>query len=163
MICGGDILLDSSQRLESINYPDHYLPNKECIWRITVPDTYQVALKFHSFELENKDNCVFDYIEIRDGLTLDSKVIGKFCGYKIPEDIISSSNHLLIKFVSDGSVQKQGFAATIIKEYDECRLTNHGCAQECVNTLGSYECTCKIGYELHSEGKICERMQQTVH
>jgi len=26
----------------------------------------------------------------------------------------------------------------------------------CVNTLGSYRCSCRIGYELHSDGKRCE-------
>ena len=29
--------------------------------------TFQVALKFQSFEIENHDNCVYDYLEIRDG------------------------------------------------------------------------------------------------
>ena len=28
----------------------------------------QVALKFQSFEIENHDNCVYDYLEIRDGM-----------------------------------------------------------------------------------------------
>lgn len=113
-------------------------------------------MKFQSFEVENHDNCVYDYVEVRDGLSMDSPLIGVFCGYKIPPDIRSSSNYLLIKFVSDGSVQKAGFSATFIKEFDECNMIDHGCAQECVNTLGGYECSCKIGYELHSDGKNCE-------
>lgn len=89
-------------------------------------------------------------------MSTDSALLGVYCGYKIPPDIISSSNQLLVKFVSDGSVQKSGFSAALVKEYDECKLTNHGCAQQCINTLGSYECSCKIGYELHSDGKHCE-------
>lgn len=35
-------------------------------------------------------------------------------------------------------------------------MTDHGCEHECLNTLGGYECSCKIGYELHSDGKHCE-------
>jgi len=35
-------------------------------------------------------------------------------------------------------------------------LTDHGCEHDCINTLGGYECSCKIGYELHSDGKHCE-------
>lgn len=142
--------------LESPNYPEDYQPNKECIWRLSVPKDYQVALKFQSFEVENHDNCVYDYVEIRDGLTLESPLLGVFCGYKVPPDIRSTSNHLLVKFVSDGSVQKVGFSATFMKEYDECALIDHGCAQDCINTLGGYECACRIGYELHSDGKNCE-------
>ncbi|KAK5650137.1 hypothetical protein RI129_001166 [Pyrocoelia pectoralis] len=155
-VCGGELSIDTGGHLESPNYPEDYQPNKECIWRITVPDDYQVALKFQSFEVENHDNCVYDYVEVRDGLTMDSPLIGVFCGYKIPADVRSSSNHLSIKFVSDSSVQKAGFSATFIKEFDECNMFDHGCAQECVNTLGGYECSCRIGYELHSDGKNCE-------
>lgn len=154
-ICGGEIHKVEGQ-LTSPNYPDDYKPNKECVWKITVPDEYSVAVKFQSFEIENHDNCVYDYLEIRDGHDDTSPLIGKYCGYKIPEDIKSKSNKLYVKFVSDGSVQKAGFAASFVKEYDECATNNHGCDHECVNTLGSFKCECRIGYELHSDGKKCE-------
>uniref|UniRef100_A0A182QG59 Metalloendopeptidase n=1 Tax=Anopheles farauti TaxID=69004 RepID=A0A182QG59_9DIPT len=155
-ICGGDMNLESGGRLESPNYPVDYLPNKECIWRITVPKDYQVALKFQSFEVENHDNCIYDYVEVRDGGAADSRLIGVFCGYKIPPDMKSTSNKLFVKFVSDGSVQKAGFSATFMKEVDECEHMDHGCEHECINTLGGYECACYIGYELHSDKKSCE-------
>ncbi|CAH0558861.1 unnamed protein product [Brassicogethes aeneus] len=155
-VCGGDLKIDSKGHLESPNYPEEYHPNKECIWRITVPESYQVALKFQSFEVENHDNCVYDYVEIRDGLSKDSSILKVHCGYKVPDNIISSSNELMVKFVSDGSVQKAGFSALIMKEFDECSTINHSCEQDCKNTIGSYECTCRIGYELHSDGKKCE-------
>ncbi|XP_050312817.1 tolloid-like protein 1 [Anthonomus grandis grandis] len=155
-ICGGAFYIDSEGHLESPNYPEEYQPNKECIWRITVPENYQVALKFQSFDVENHDNCVYDYLEIRNGINLDSPIIKVHCGHKVLPDVISSSNEMLVKFVSDGSVQRGGFSAIIMKEYDECSKLDHGCAQLCVNTLGSYVCSCRIGYELHSDGKNCE-------
>lgn len=65
--------------------------------------------------MENHDNCVYDYLELRDGHEEDSALLGKFCGYRVPEDIKSTNNKLYVKFVSDGSVQKAGFAATFIK------------------------------------------------
>jgi tolkin protein len=58
---------------------------------------------------------VYDYLEVRDGLLADSPLIGIYCGYKIPGDIHSTSNHLFVKFVSDGSVQKVGFSAKFMK------------------------------------------------
>ncbi|XP_055588097.1 tolloid-like protein 1 isoform X2 [Uranotaenia lowii] len=155
-VCGGNVNLESGGRLESPNYPLDYLPNKECIWKITVPKDYQVALKFQSFEVENHDNCVYDYVEVRDGDSADSRVIGVFCGYKIPPDMRSTTNKMFVKFVSDGSVQKAGFSATFMKEVDECERMDHGCEHECINTLGGYECACYIGYELHSDKKSCE-------
>ena len=147
-----------SGQLESPNYPEDYQANKECIWRVSVPVGFQVALKFQSFEIENHDNCVYDYIEIRDGGDETAPKLGAFCGYKMPEDIKSTGNRLWIKFVSDGSVQKAGFAASFMKEYDECtNAQEHGCEHDCINTLGGYECQCMIGYELHSDEKRCER------
>ena len=49
-VCGGDLETESGQ-LASPNYPEDYHPNKECIWKISVPEGYQVALKFQSFEV----------------------------------------------------------------------------------------------------------------
>jgi len=66
-------------------------------------------------QVENHDNCVYDYVEIRDGIDAGSPLLGKYCGYRIPDDVRSSTNQLYVKFVSDGSVQKEGFAATFIE------------------------------------------------
>lgn len=114
-VCGGDVELDGTGHLESPNYPEEYQSSKECAWKLSVPQDYQVALKFQSFEIENHDNCVYDYVEVRDGHNNDSPLIGVYCGYKIPPDIKSTGNKLLVKFVSDGSVQKAGFSATFMK------------------------------------------------
>lgn len=86
-VCGGEVDLESGGRLESPNYPLDYLPSKECIWKITVPKDFQVALRFQSFEVENHDSCVYDFVEVRDGDSPESRLIGVFCGYKIPPDI----------------------------------------------------------------------------
>lgn len=155
VICGGDIVAEQGY-LQSPNYPEEYRSNKECVWRITVPEGFQVALKFQSFEIENHDNCAYDYLEIRDGKSEDSTILGKFCGNKIPNEIRGSSNYLFVKFISDSSVNKAGFSATFIKEINECLGSNHGCEQECINTFGGYHCECRIGYELHSDRKKCE-------
>ena len=66
-------------------------------------------------QVENHDECVYDFLEVRDGHDDDSGLIGKFCGYRIPEDIKSTSNTMYVKFVSDGSVSKAGFAANFVK------------------------------------------------
>ncbi|XP_039438500.1 tolloid-like protein 1 [Culex pipiens pallens] len=156
-ICGGDINLENGGRLESPNYPADYLPNKECVWRITVPKDYQVALRFQSFDVENHDNCAYDYVEVRDGDSPDAREIGTFCGYKIPPDVRSTSNKMYVKFVSDPSVQKAGFLATLVKEVDECERNDHSCDHDCINTMGGYECGCIAGFELHSDRKSCEK------
>lgn len=54
-------------------------------------------------------------MEVRDGISEGSPLLGRFCGYDKPDDIKSSSNQLWLKFVSDGSVNKAGFAANFFK------------------------------------------------
>ncbi|XP_025773583.1 tolloid-like protein 2 [Puma concolor] len=154
--CGGDINKDAGQ-IQSPNYPDDYRPSKECVWRITVSEGFHVGLTFQAFEIERHDSCAYDYLEIRDGPTEESALIGHFCGYEKPEDVKSSSNRMWMKFVSDGSINKAGFAANFFKEVDECSWPDHGgCEQRCVNTLGSYKCACDPGYELAADKKTCE-------
>ena len=39
---------------------------------------------------------------------------------------------------------------------DECtNVTNNGCSDLCVNTIGSFLCTCPLGYELNSDERTC--------
>uniref|UniRef100_A0A673JBD6 Metalloendopeptidase n=1 Tax=Sinocyclocheilus rhinocerous TaxID=307959 RepID=A0A673JBD6_9TELE len=170
-ICGGEVKKDNGQ-IQSPNYPDDYRPNKVCVWKITVAQGYHVGLTFQSFEsraadnliINNEnilflrhDNCAYDYLEVRDGNSESSPLLGRFCGYDKPDDIKSSSNQIWMKFVSDGSVNKAGFAANFFKEMDECSRPDNGrCEQRCVNTLGSYKCACDPGYELAADKRSCE-------
>lgn len=39
---------------------------------------------------------------------------------------------------------------------DECAINNGGCQHECVNTIGSYMCTCHNGYMLHENQRDCK-------
>uniref|UniRef100_A0A670ZEH4 Metalloendopeptidase n=1 Tax=Pseudonaja textilis TaxID=8673 RepID=A0A670ZEH4_PSETE len=155
-ICGGDMKKDKGH-IQSPNYPDDYRPNKLCTWKITVSEGYHVGLNFLSFEIERHDNCAYDYLEIRDGSSESDPVIGRYCGYDKPDDIKSTSNKLWMRFVSDGSINKAGFAVKYFQEVDECsRPNNGGCEQHCVNTLGSYKCACEPGYELAPDKRKCE-------
>ncbi|KAG7512160.1 bone morphogenetic protein 1-like isoform X1 [Solea senegalensis] len=155
-ICGGEVKRDSGQ-IQSPNYPDDYQSNKVCVWKITVEEGFNVGLSFQSFETEQHDSCAYDYVELRDGSSENSPLLGRFCGYDKPDDVKSSSNHLWLKFVSDRSVNKAGFAANFFKEMDECsRPDNAHCEQRCLNTLGSYRCACDPGYELAADRRSCE-------
>ncbi|NXC49902.1 BMP1 protein, partial [Penelope pileata] len=154
-ICGGDVKKDHGH-IQSPNYPDDYRPSKVCVWRITVSEGFHVGLTFQSFEIERHDSCAYDYLEIRDGSSEGSGLIGRFCGYDKPDDIKSSSNHLWLKFVSDGSINKAGFAVNFFKDKDECSKNNGGCQHDCLNSLGSYECHCRSGFVLHDNRHDCK-------
>lgn len=50
-ICGGEVKRESGQ-IQSPNYPDEYQSNKECVWKITVAEGFNVGLSFQSFEVK---------------------------------------------------------------------------------------------------------------
>ncbi|XP_071829747.1 tolloid-like protein 1 isoform X2 [Apostichopus japonicus] len=161
-ICGGNITRRERGVIQSPNYPDYYSSNKECIWVITIRNRnrrgYQVGLRFNSFDVERHDNCIYDYVEVRDGSDIDSPLLGRFCGYTmLPDDLKSTGNTISVKFVSDSSVNKAGFSAEFFQEIDECADNDGGCEHACINTVGSYRCECNPGFTLMRDGLGCEK------
>lgn len=75
----------------------------------------QIIFTISPLQIERHDSCAYDHLEVRDGTSENSPLIGRFCGYDKPEDIRSTSNTLWMKFVSDGTVNKAGFAANFFK------------------------------------------------
>ena len=62
-----------------------------------------------NFQLQNVENCMYDYLKIYDGQTTNSTLIGHFCGSKTPDKLTSSGSKLLVVFHSDESIEKKGF------------------------------------------------------
>jgi hypothetical protein len=64
-----------------------------------------------NFELEDNENCKYDFLEVRDGKYGYSRLIGRFCrAFPFPE-ITSSARYLWLFFHSDSSIQGSGFRA----------------------------------------------------
>lgn len=141
--------------IQSPNWPEHYRPNRECQWLIKTDDSHQVSLKFDAFDLESHDSCAYDYVELSDGDESGGNLIGRFCGNRVPGQILSSGSSLLIRFVSDSDVSRGGFFATLQAELDECKLGTHGCSYKCSNAVSPYRCECPHGLELAADGKNC--------
>lgn len=45
---------------------------------------------------------------------------------------------------------------------NECLQLNGGCAQNCVNTIATYYCTCRTGYSLASDKHACIGKKSTL-
>ena len=67
---------------------------------------------FNDFELEPHEHCTYDHVEIFDGSSAEAPTMGKFCGSKIPDPVVSNSNAVFLVFYTDASVQRKGFHAT---------------------------------------------------
>ncbi|KAJ7371964.1 hypothetical protein OS493_021390 [Desmophyllum pertusum] len=70
--------------------------------------------------------CVYDYIEIFDGNRTDDPNLGRYCGGNMPAPIRSSSNKLLVKFISDQSIARTGFSATYTAESKDAGQDSDG-------------------------------------
>lgn len=49
---------------------------------------------------------------MRDGGSSDSPIMGTYCGPQMPDPLTTTSNFMYLKFVTDGSVQNNGFEAS---------------------------------------------------
>ncbi|KAF4532444.1 hypothetical protein B566_EDAN014449, partial [Ephemera danica] len=108
-ICGGTYYV-STGVLRSPLYPSHYPHNLHCVWVIEVPVVQKILLNITDFELEADNNCQFDFLEIRNGGSALSPLIGQFCGNSIPRTITSFSQSLYLLFHTDSSVNRKGFS-----------------------------------------------------
>ena len=68
----------------------------------------QVTLDFLTFDLENSTNCIYDYVEIFDGNSINSPSLGQFCNNS-PGTISSSGGAITILLHADAGVNGQGF------------------------------------------------------
>ncbi|KAL0985653.1 hypothetical protein UPYG_G00160020 [Umbra pygmaea] len=128
--CGGQFDASEAGYITTPGYPLEYPPHQNCRWVITAPEPSQrIVLNFNPhFELEKLD-CRYDFIEIRDGSSESSDLLGKHCSNIAPPAIISSGPALHIKFISDYAHQGAGFSLRyeVYKTGSDCsrNFTSH--------------------------------------
>nr|XP_009682911.1 PREDICTED: astacin-like metalloendopeptidase [Struthio camelus australis] len=105
----GDTFTVSNGVITSPNYPNKYPKNQACFWIISSPVGYKISLKMLSFELEDDDRCIYDYLLIHDGSQPTSPAVGPFCGTEKVADFTSTGNFVLVEFHSDIVWEFPGF------------------------------------------------------
>ncbi|XP_061573069.1 complement C1r subcomponent-like [Cololabis saira] len=156
--------------VQSPQYPQPYPPNLLKQWDLSVPEGFQIQLTFTHLDIEASGGCYYDSLTV----LYDEKLLGKFCGNENSADghhpghqpILSPGNRLTLILQTDDSNperhQNVGFTALYQAiDIDECSAPEPGdgsgpvCSQICLNTLGSYLCSCYHGYELRSDQRTC--------
>ena len=68
---------------------------------------------FSDFELEAHLECAYDRLDIFDGDDDSAPLIGRYCGSTrpLPDTVVAQGNRLFMTFISDASVQRNGFSA----------------------------------------------------
>ncbi len=83
-----------------------YANDCSCKWLISLPEGKRIQFTFD--QLDTQANT--DWIYLADGNTmLPENILGQFSGQQIPPVIYSSSNEVLIWFVTDASITGQGW------------------------------------------------------
>ncbi|XP_049840768.1 cubilin-like [Schistocerca gregaria] len=117
--------------IQSPRYPQYYPPEQNCTWIISVPVGQQIMLNITNFEVQWGSRCQYDYLEIRNGGSALSPLVGKFCGTTIPRTITSHSHLMFIHFVTNNSGRNKGFHLT----WD---VTATGCGGIMTSPSGSF-------------------------
>ena len=84
----------------------YYSNNMNCQWGLS--SNVKLELAFLHF----KTHSSADYVNVYDGGSSASPLIGTFSGSSLPAPIMSSSNQLYVTFTADSSGKNEGFTAT---------------------------------------------------
>nr|XP_046258011.1 deleted in malignant brain tumors 1 protein isoform X4 [Scatophagus argus] len=137
--CGG-YLYDSNGTFYSPNYPNNYPNSAACTWYIR-PGQQIVQLDFSYVNIENNSACAFDAINVYDGSSSSSRLLGTVCG-TVPNTttFYSTGADLTVFFRSDLSVTYSGFRA-------DYRIVSSGsCRYNCGYQVGNCSCSSDCEY-----------------
>jgi Zn-dependent metalloprotease len=113
--CSGLSLLDTSANgtFSDGSGTNNYCNNLDCQWLIQPPQASTITLTFTDFDLEDtaSDGTVYDAVEVYDGLSTAAPLLGRFAGNAIPPAVTSTGSSMLLRFVTDMEVNKQGWTA----------------------------------------------------
>ena len=95
--CGGNYS-DANGVLTSPSHPNPYPSLADCVYLISQPNGTYVNISLLSMDI-NCQGTPSDFIEMRDGLSEESPLIGVFCGNgsNVPDIMQTTQNHLRIR------------------------------------------------------------------
>ncbi|HLO92324.1 MAG TPA: C10 family peptidase [Lentimicrobium sp.] len=121
--CSGQttILDDNTGSIEDGSGPVlNYQDDADCSWLIAPDDSIaSLTLNFVKFNLHESD-----YLRVYDGENTNAPLIGSYTGTALPESITASGKKLFLQFVSDDTLNANGFLAEYnTTEYPFCNDT----------------------------------------
>ncbi|XP_006894385.1 PREDICTED: cubilin-like [Elephantulus edwardii] len=112
--------------LKSPGWPDSYNSDLDCSIRLTAPQNHSISLFFHSFGVEESNECIHDFLEVRNGSDSSYPLLGKYCGTLLPNPIFSQNNELYLRFKSNGDISNRGYEIIWTSSPSGCGGTLYG-------------------------------------
>uniref|UniRef100_A0A8R1DU11 CUB domain-containing protein n=1 Tax=Caenorhabditis japonica TaxID=281687 RepID=A0A8R1DU11_CAEJA len=104
-----------SRSLQSPEFPQRIPNSVECEYLMAAPNGHRVMLTFDAdnFDIDGTSGeCdQMDYVEVRDGPSPHSMLIGRFCGNRAPSSIYSTANFLYMKLHTSEYGKSRRFVA----------------------------------------------------
>lgn len=105
--CNSSVMAPSE--ITSPHFPYNYYNSDFCSYQISTLGSYNVLLRFSTFDTEK----VNDVVTVYDGDSTNDPVIGVYAGSFYPFTVISTGNKMLVTFKTDKSNTRQGFSGRI--------------------------------------------------
>ncbi|XP_046583579.1 abnormal cell migration protein 13-like [Haliotis rubra] len=114
--CGNTVDMDDSN-LDSmklrLTYSSKYRSNMDCKMRIKTRSGQRLSFKFLDMDIAKIFTCD-DYLEIRDGSSSSSSVLGyRMCGETIPSSLSTSGRNAFLRFKSNSYKEDDGFTILV--------------------------------------------------
>ncbi|KAF1767214.1 hypothetical protein GCK72_007173 [Caenorhabditis remanei] len=104
--CNSSLLL-SPGVITSPNFPFSYDNSEFCSYQLATLGSYNVLLRFSDFATVKG----VDFVNVYDGDSVDSKLLGTYTGQFDAFSLVSSGNTMLVTFKSGSGKTAQGFSA----------------------------------------------------
>lgn len=104
----GNTITGRRGEITSPNYPKNYANNLHCEWQISVKTDETIIIRILDMDIRVIYVC-HDYLRIYDGASTDSKQILDWCGYQVPNPMVSSGNVVTLVFHTSYLYSAKGF------------------------------------------------------
>ncbi|MCS6904179.1 MAG: CUB domain-containing protein [Bacteroidia bacterium] len=131
---------------------NNYADNTRCYWLIQPEGAQSIELNFISFQTER----FRDVVNVYDGPTTSSPLLGTFSGNALPPVLRSSSGAMLVEFITDDKINAAGWNAVYTSFVPQFNF----CSGETILTAPSGSFSDGSGIEDYRPGTLCKWLIQ---
>ena len=116
--CGGEFLYKQRGLIQTPSYPQTHSFELDCVWHIQTSPGNRIVLNVIDFDLTTGGKCVYGYVKVLGGPTVESPEIAKFCEKMAAATKLTSSGSAMTIVLKNGlGISGRGLNAQFYVEY----------------------------------------------